>query len=80
MPDKTQQLIDALHKLPADEREKRAAAYLEDLQQHRMQREEAPTEDPYSALKILRDAHLPGPEDASVTYEEKLYGRSTDDQ
>ena len=65
-------LEDALERLPDGEQEERVASYLNDLQQRKQ--EERTEEDPYSALKILRDAKLPGPEDASVTYEEKLYG------
>ncbi len=68
----TKKLIEALEQLPEDEQEKRAASYLEDLQQHGGEAKEE-SEDPYSALKILRDAKLPGPADASVTYEKKLY-------
>jgi hypothetical protein len=62
-----------LEKLPEEEQEEYAASFLEDLR-HRKQKEEKAEEDPYSALKILRDARLSGPEDASVTYEKELYG------
>ena len=34
--------------------------------------EESPEENPYSWLKALRNAKLSGPEDASVTYEQRL--------
>lgn len=63
-------LMDELRRLPADVQEERASSYLEDLRQRRAE----DREDPYSALKILRDAKLAGPADASVTYEKKLYG------
>lgn len=33
---------------------------------------------PYSSLSVLRDARLKGPRDASVTYEEELYGLGRD--
>ncbi len=62
-------LMEELERLPEEEQEARAASWLEDLRQHKHKEE-----DPYSALKILRDAELPGPADASVTYEKKLYG------
>jgi hypothetical protein len=73
----TQQLFDELETLPDDEQEARAASYLDDLYRSKEAEEEETDEDPYSALKILRDAKLVGPEDASVTYEEKLYGLNT---
>lgn len=68
-----QKLIAELEKLPEEEQEELAASVLEELRQ-RKEREEASEEDPYSWLKIMRDAKLSGPEDASVTYEQKLYG------
>ena len=45
----------------------------------RGQIEESPKEDPYSWLKVLRDGKLSGPEDASVTYEKKLFGQQSGD-
>ncbi len=55
-------LIEELQALPEDEQEERAASYLDDLRQHSQEQEEQ--EDPYSALKIRRDAKLSGPADA----------------
>lgn len=76
MTDSTRKLIDEfekeLEKLPEEEQERRVASYLEDLRQ-KGEAEQA-QEDAYSALKILRDAKLIGSEDASVTYENELYG------
>ena len=66
-----QKLIAELKKLPEEEQEKLAASVLEALRQ-RKEREEVSEEDPYSWLKVLRNAKLSGPEDASVTYEQKL--------
>ena len=66
-----QKLIEELEKLPEEEQEKLAASVLEALRQ-RKEREEVFEEDPYSWLKVLRNAKLSGPEDASVTYEQKL--------
>jgi hypothetical protein len=77
MTDTTRKLLDELKeelkKLPEEEQEELAASVLEELRQRR-EREKESEEDPYSWLKILRDAKLSGPEDASVTYEQKLYG------
>lgn len=76
MTESTRKLIDEfeeeLKKLPEEEQERYVASYLEDLRQ-KGEPEQA-QEDAYSALKILRDAKLTGSEDASVTYENKLYG------
>jgi hypothetical protein len=44
----------------------------------RDQIEESPEENPYSWLKVLRNAKLSGPEDASVTYEKKLFGQQSE--
>ena len=44
----------------------------------RDQIEESPEEDPYLWLKVLRDGKLSGPEDASVTYEKKLFGQQSE--
>ena len=66
-----QKLIEELEKLPEEEQEELAASVLEELRQ-RKEREEVSEEDPYSWLKVLRNAKLSGPEDASVTYEQKL--------
>lgn len=66
-----QKLAEELEKLPDEEQEKFAASVLEELRQ-RKEREEASEEDPYSWIKMLRDAKLSGPEDASVTYEKVL--------
>jgi hypothetical protein len=41
--------------------------------------DEALVQERYSFFKVLRDADLPGPKDASVTYEEKLYGPQGED-
>ena len=43
---------------------------LDELLREKM--EESPEENPYSWLKTLSNAKLSGPEDASVTYEQKL--------
>lgn len=76
MTERTKQLIDEfeeeLAKLPEAEQERRVASYLADLRQE--ETTEETQEDPYSALKILRDAILTGSSDASVTYEKELYG------
>lgn len=70
-------LVDEIKKeldgLPEEEQEELAASLLVELGQ-RKEREEGSEEEPYSWLKIMRDAKLSGPEDASVTYEQKLYG------
>ena len=66
-----QKLIEELEKLPEGEQEELAASVLEALRQ-RKEREEASEEDPYLWLKVLRNAKLSGPEDASVTYEQRL--------
>lgn len=68
-----QKLIEELEKLPEEEQEKLAASVLEELRQRR-EHEEVDEENSYSWLRILRDAKLSGPEDASITYEQKLYG------
>lgn len=77
MTETAKKLIDEFEKeleqLPEEEQEEFAASVLEELRQRR-EREEGSEEDPYSWLKILRDAKLSGPEDASVTCEQKLYG------
>ena len=73
MTKSAQKLIAELERLPEEEQEELAASVLEELKQRR-EREKESEEDPYSWLKILRDAKLSGPEDASVTYEQKLYG------
>jgi hypothetical protein len=54
---------------PEEEQEELAASVLKELRQ-RKEREEVSEEDPYSWLKVLRNAKLSGPEDASVTYEQ----------
>ena len=41
--------------------------------------EESPEENPYSWLKTLSNAKLSGPEDASVTYEQKLPEKQQDE-
>ena len=69
-----QKLIAELEKLPEDQQEELAVSVLKELRQ-RKEREEVFEEDPYSWLKVLRNAKLSGPEDASVTYEQKLYGQ-----
>lgn len=68
-----EELKKELEELSGEEQEEYAAFFLEDLRR-RKQKKEGGEEDYYSALKILRDARLSGPEDASVTYETKLYG------
>jgi len=76
MTESTRKLINVfekeLEKLPEEEQERRVASYLDDLRQN--DETEQAQEDAYSALKILRDAKLSGSEDASVTYENELYG------
>ena len=67
----TQKLIAELEKLPKEEQEELAASVLKELRQ-RKGREEVSEEDPYLWLKVLRNAKLSGPEDASITYEQKL--------
>ena len=62
----------ALEQLSETEQQERVASYLRDVQR-RSSREKRKKE-PYAFFKVLRDADLPGPEDASVTYEKKLYG------
>ena len=74
MTKKAQKLIAELKKLPEEEQEKLAASVLEVLRQ-RKEREEVSEEDPYLWLKVLRNAKLSGPEDASVTYEKKEEGQ-----
>jgi len=65
------ELIRRLNNILEEEQEELAASVLEKLRQ-RKEREGVSDEDPYSWLKILRDAKLAGPEDASVTYEKTL--------
>jgi hypothetical protein len=74
MTKKTKELIEEFEKLPEKEQKKFASSVLEKLRQ-RKEGGKASEEDPYSWLKILRDAKRSGPEDASVTYEQKLYGQ-----
>lgn len=62
------ELIRRLKNIPEEEQEEIAASVLGELRQRKMC-EEVSDEDPYSWLKILRDAKLSGSEDASVTYE-----------
>jgi hypothetical protein len=71
-----QKLVRALEALPEEEREARIASYLEDLRRVRRAEQEGADKKatPYASFKVLREAELPGPEDASATYEEKLYG------
>ena len=74
-----QKLLEELERLPKEEQEARASSYLEDLQRRHRGRDaseerEAAVE-PYSSFKVLREARLSGPSDASVTYERELYGR-----
>lgn len=77
MTERTKALIDKfekeLAKLPEEEQERRVASYLKDLRREAAT-EEATQEDPYSALKILRDATLPGSKDASISYERDPHG------
>lgn len=77
MTDTAKRLIDELEReletLPEEEQERRVASFLEDLREGEATETEE-QEDPYSALKVLRDAKLSGSTDASVTYEEDLYG------
>ena len=76
-----QKLIEALERLPEQEQEERATSYLEDLLRRRRARDEPVAEEevePYSSFKVLRNARLPGPPDASVTYERELYGWTAD--
>ena len=40
--------------------------------------EESPEENPYSWLKTLSNAKLSGPEDASITYEKKLFDQQSE--
>lgn len=76
MTEKAQTALEELKKeleeLPEEEQVAHLVSYLQDIR-CRKQKEKG-REDPYSALKILRDARLSGPEDASVTYEKKLCG------
>ena len=72
-----QKLIAELEKLPEDQQEELAVSVLKELRQ-RKEREEVSEEDPYSWLKVLRNAKLSGPEDASVTYEKKLFGQQSE--
>jgi len=74
MTKKTKELIEEFEKLPEEEQEEFAFSVFEKLRQ-RTEEEKTSEEDPYSWLKILREAKLSGPEDASVTYEQKLYGQ-----
>ena len=77
-----QELIEELGRLP--EQEVRAASYLEDLQRRQQGREGSAVKGgkgkwrPYSSFEVPREARLPGPPDASVTYERELYGRTAD--
>lgn len=77
MTQKTQELLAELERTleqwPEDEQERIVSSYLDDLRE-KATGEDTPNEDPYSALKVLRDAKLSGSEDASVTYEKRLYG------
>ena len=75
-----QKLLEELERLPKEEQEARASSYLEDLQRRHGGRDASQEEreeavEPYSSFKVLREARLPGPSDASVTYERELYGR-----
>ena len=77
----TQLLAQAIQKaqaLPPAEQDRVAQRLLEELERSG----ERPTKgekevDSYSSFKVLREARLPGPPDASVIYERELYdGRS----
>lgn len=76
MTQKTQELLAELERTlkqwPEDEQERIVSSYLEVLQKKETG-ENTADEDPYSALKVLRDAKLTGGEDASVTYENARY-------
>jgi len=74
MTKKAEKLIEELEKLSEEKQKELAASVLEELRQ-RKEREGVSEEDPYLWLKVLRNAKLSGPEDASVTYEQKLYGQ-----
>lgn len=63
--------IKELEKQPVDVQETWGTRILEALETT-SQAEQAK---PYSSFEVLKNAHLDGPLDASVTYESKLYGR-----
>jgi len=70
-------LVEELEALPEEEQEAHAASFLNALRRRSQYEEEEQSEKkgtPYSSFKVLREAELPGPEDASATYEETLYG------
>ena len=62
-----------LEKLPEDEQEAWAAFHLEELQRQKAA-DEKPHRERYSFFRVLREAKRPGPKDASMTYEQELYG------
>ena len=65
-----------LEMLPEEEQDTWAASILRYLRARRDKEEEGRGEaKPYSSFDVLRKAQLPGPADASVTYERELYGR-----
>ncbi len=69
-------LVEKLQALPEEEQEEVAASLLEQLEPE----EEQGEVEPYASFKVLREAKLPGPSDASVRYERDLYGGEIEDE
>ena len=77
MTDLMQTLIDRLQRVPPAEQDAVAARLMEDLPATERHAEGGEIE-PYASFKLLREADLDLPPDASVTYERALYGRTED--
>ena len=64
-----------LEELPEEDQNNWATSILHHLRTRREQQEAKGEVEPYSSFDVLAGARLPGPPDASVTYERELYGR-----
>ena len=80
MTDTLKTAIEELQKRPEDVQESWGARILKALGAATPQEAEGEggNAEPYSSFDILVGARLPGPSDASVTYERELYGRTAD--
>lgn len=82
MTDATRELIGELRALPADEQETVAASFLADLRKRKKAQSKRErngngrsSDTLYDSFRVLKDAKLQLPPDASATYENELYGR-----
>ena len=74
MTQRLEQAMERAAKLPEEEQDRIAARILQEMERE----EEGGAPEPYASFRILREANLDLPPDASVTYERTLYGRTAD--